>query len=247
MTTESVVRRSIVGLATGAILLLPSANGALTAQSFPATPRPIVYAYDDIPRDDSRPVKPGTSLALRARQIDATQPPTVIRAKDAVAALVPRQMPALTQPFVIGLLGASLMLLAFSTGGVGPKRVALRMAPLLLFGLTSFHPLKASGAPPPSKASHRSARATRTPLAVRVVQAPDPVVVPDPVMIPDYRVMTDDDQMRMARKMRDWSQRQERLMARRLYRSRIWQEARDQRLREQICAIMREQTESDIC
>jgi hypothetical protein len=83
----------------------------------------------------------------------------------------------------------------------------------------------------------------------RVVQAPtpaDPITSPYQIFIPDFHVlMPEDRQQRMSRRMREWNDRQEKAMARRF--SRMRQDAMERRIREQICAIVRERAEAEVC
>lgn len=84
-------------------------------------------------RPDQDVVRPGTSAALTARAIDATPPPPLAQAQDAVAAAVaavPRMVDSVSPP----LLGASLgftLLFAMAAS----QRFRLRMAPLLMSGI----------------------------------------------------------------------------------------------------------------
>jgi hypothetical protein len=60
--------------------------------------------------------------------------------------------------------------------------------------------------------------------------------------------MSDDDrQERMSRRLREWSDHHEKAMARQFYRSRQRQDEMERRLREQVCAMVREQTQADVC
>ncbi|HWL40323.1 MAG TPA: hypothetical protein VNO75_08800 [Gemmatimonadaceae bacterium] len=87
-----------------------------------------VYQQDLRPDQDI--VRPGTSAALTARAIDATPPPPLVQAQEAVASALPRLVDAVPSP----LLGASLgftLLFAMAAS----QRFRLRMTPVLMSGL----------------------------------------------------------------------------------------------------------------
>ena len=222
----------------------------------PTPTRISVPTYDQIPRIESRAVRPGSSTALRARRIDATIHPPLVRAKEAVAAL-PSRIPAPTPPFVIGLLGVSVIVLAFAMGGVGPQRLAVGLAPLLLLGLTSFHPVSeppAKRIAAPRDVVHRGRswadryqRREQPPVYEQIVQVPMEIATPPEVSSYDQIVVVpstpemqmDEMQRRMTERMREWDYRRE-MIARQ--RARARQDALERRLHEQICQIAREQS-----
>jgi hypothetical protein len=228
----------------------------------PTPTRVSVPTYDEIPRSESHAVRPGASTALRARRIDATIRPPLVRAKEAVAAL-PSHIPAPTPPFLIGLLGCSVIVLAFVVGGVQPQRLAVGLAPLLLLGLTSFHPVTevpGKRIAAPRDVVHRGRswadRREQSPVYEQVVQAPVNIPVQpdvpsdDQVMvnpIPSAQVQMDEMQRRMAERMRKWDYQREMLAQQRIARSRARQEALERRLHEQFCQIVREQGLESSC
>jgi hypothetical protein len=191
-------------------------------------------------------------MALRARRIDATIHPPLVRAKEAVAAL-PSHIPAPTPPFIIGLLGCTAIVLAFAVGGVGPQRLAVGLAPLLLLGLTSFHPvteIPGKRIAAPRDVAHRgkswadrNERRYQTPVYEQVVQVPmDFPMQPD---VPsDDRIivvpMPSETQMdEMQHRMREWDHQREINAQRRIARAQARQEELERRLREQICEMAR--------
>src|SRR3982074_3709687 len=89
-------------------------------------------------------VRPGTSDALPARTIDATQYSPLVRAQETAAALVPRLAQAaapLSSPL---LLGALALTLVFSWVAIRMRYRprALVLGGLLVMTLTSFHPMQ---------------------------------------------------------------------------------------------------------
>ncbi|HUQ99454.1 MAG TPA: hypothetical protein VM166_08370 [Gemmatimonadaceae bacterium] len=222
----------------------------------PTPTRVSVPTYDEIPRIETRAVRPGSTTALRARRIDATIHPPLVRAKEAVAAL-PSRIPSPTPPFLIGLLGCSVIVLAFAVGGVGPQRLAVGLAPLLLLGLTSFHPVTevpGKRIAAPRDVLHRGRswadRREQTPVYEQIVQAPmeiapQPEVPSDDQLIvvpmPSEQMEMDEMQRRMTERMREWDYRRQIIAQQRVERARARQEALERRLHEQICEIAREQ------
>ena len=84
-------------------------------------------------RPDQDVVRPGTSAALTARAIDATPPPPLVVAQEAVGSAV-SAIPRLVDSIPSPLLGASLgFTLLFAVAA--SQRFRLRMAPLLMSGL----------------------------------------------------------------------------------------------------------------
>lgn len=83
-------------------------------------------------------VRPGTSAALTARTIDATPPPPLAKAQEAVAAFVPRLAGSMPPPLLGGMLGVTVLLFWMAA-----QRMRLRPSAVLLSGLllipSSFH------------------------------------------------------------------------------------------------------------
>ena len=90
---------------------------------------------------DSHPVRPGTSDALTARTIDATQHTPLVRAQETVAALIPRVAAPLGSPLLIGMLGLTLVLL-WAASRMRFRPSALLLSAALVMALTSFRPMK---------------------------------------------------------------------------------------------------------
>ena len=235
-----------------------SRSAAPRVEAEPVPVRGSLPTYDEITPNDSRAVRPGTTSALRAHRIDATIHPPLVRAKEAVADL-PSHIPAPTPTFVIGLLGLATVVLAFAVGGVGPQRLAVGLAPLLLLGLTSFHPVtpapgKRIAAPRDVVHSgrrwiNRAERREPTPAYEQMVQTPmEMPTVPDmpsddrviAVPMPD-QMQLEDLQRQMAERMREWDYRREIIAQQRIARTRARQDALERKLHEQICQVAREQ------
>ena len=88
---------------------------------------------------DPQAVRPGSSDALFARTIDATQRPPLVKAQEAVAAAVPRIIDSVPPPLVGGTLG--LAVLGFM---LASHRVRFRLAPVLtsavlLLPVSNYH------------------------------------------------------------------------------------------------------------
>ncbi len=90
---------------------------------------------------DSQPVRPGTSDALTARTIDATQHTPLVRAQETVAALIPRVAAPLGSPLLISMLALTLVLL-WAASRMRFRPSALLLSAVLVMTLTSFRPMK---------------------------------------------------------------------------------------------------------
>jgi hypothetical protein len=90
---------------------------------------------------DSHPVRPGSSDALTARTIDATQHTPLVRAQETVAALIPRVAAPLGSPLLIAMLGLTLVLL-WTASRMRFRPSALLLSAMLVMTLTSFRPMK---------------------------------------------------------------------------------------------------------
>src|SRR5256885_4001451 len=86
-------------------------------------------------------VRPGTSAALTARTIDATQRPTLVRAQESVAQVVPQLTDsfrnAFTSPVFLTELGLTLVAIWILTRLRRPL-AGLAMGTMLVIALTSF-------------------------------------------------------------------------------------------------------------
>ena len=92
---------------------------------------------------DPHPVRPGTSDALFARTIDATQHPPLVRAQETVAALIPRVAAPLGSPLLISMLALTLLLL-WVAARTRFRPSALLLSAVLVMVLTSFRPMRMS-------------------------------------------------------------------------------------------------------
>jgi hypothetical protein len=90
---------------------------------------------------DPFPARPGTSDALTARTIDATQHTPLVRAQETVAALIPRVAAPLGSPLLISMLALTLVLL-WAASRMRFRPSALLLSALLVMTLTSFRPMK---------------------------------------------------------------------------------------------------------
>ncbi len=92
---------------------------------------------------DTHPVRPGTSDALFARTIDATQHTPLVRAQETVAALIPRVAAPLGSPLLISMLALTLVLL-WVAARTRFRPSALLLSAMLVMTLTSFRPVRTS-------------------------------------------------------------------------------------------------------
>ena len=90
---------------------------------------------------DPFPARPGTSDALTARTIDATQHTPLVRAQETVAALIPRVAAPLGSPLLISMLALTLVLL-WAASRMRFRPSALLLSAVLVMTLTSFRPMK---------------------------------------------------------------------------------------------------------
>src|SRR5437867_8090133 len=92
---------------------------------------------------DPHPARPGTSDALFARTIDATQHTPLVRAQETVAALIPRVAAPLGSPLLISMLALTLVLL-WVAARTRFRPSALLLSAALVMTLTSFRPMRMS-------------------------------------------------------------------------------------------------------
>lgn len=141
------------------------------------------------------PVRPGTSDALTARRIDATQHAPLVRAQETVVALGPRisqTMAPLASPVLLGLLALTL-LFAWVAHRMRYRPSALVLSALLVIGLTSFRPLpkweqpsaSATSKIPRTRANSGRGLSWYPDRSARPVDRPD---YPDPADLPDFPV-----------------------------------------------------------
>ncbi len=93
---------------------------------------------------DQYAVRPGTSDALFARSIDATQPPPLVKAKEAVATAIPKLIDSVPPPLVGTTLGLTVLAVM-----VASRRLQFKMAPILTAGvlllpISNYHPAQKS-------------------------------------------------------------------------------------------------------
>ena len=128
---------------------------------------------------DPHPVRPGTSAALTARTIDATVHPPIVRARDAVAEVIPRIAAPLSSPLFVGTIALTLLLGWAAIRNRLHARGFLVSAMMVLM-LTSFRPMTDAEMPSvgevaePEKAPEPFVRPTPV-----TPQPPDPVYTPE--------------------------------------------------------------------
>ena len=131
---------------------------------------------------DPHPVRPGTSAALTARTIDATVHPPIVRARDAVAEVIPRIAAPLSSPLFVGTIALTLLLVWAAIRNRLHARGFLVSAMLVML-LTSFRPMTNAEMPSvgdvaePEKATE--AFELPSPPQPRDPQPPDPPYVPE--------------------------------------------------------------------
>jgi len=88
---------------------------------------------------DSDAVRPGTSDALFARTIDATQRPPLVKAQEAVVAAVPRILDTLPPPLLGGTLGLTVLAVMVASHRVHFKLVPVLTAGVLMLPVSNYH------------------------------------------------------------------------------------------------------------
>ena len=114
---------------------------------------------------DPHPVRPGTSAALTARTIDATQHPPIVRAQEAVVEAIPRLAVTVTSPLFLTTLGLTLVLV-WMVMRLRSRMVWLVLSAIMVMTLTSFRPVQGS---------YRSPRVDATPA--REYEPPEQVEI----------------------------------------------------------------------
>ena len=89
---------------------------------------------------DPYAVRPGTSEALFARSIDATQPPPLAKAQEAVAAAIPRIIDSVPPPLVGTTLGLTVLAVIVASRRVQFRLVPILTAGVLLLPISNYHP-----------------------------------------------------------------------------------------------------------
>jgi len=89
-------------------------------------------------------VRPGTSDALFARSIDATQPPPLVMAQEAVAAAIPRIIDSVPPPLVGTTLGLSVLAVMVASHRFHFRLVPILTAGVLLLPISNYHPAQQS-------------------------------------------------------------------------------------------------------
>ena len=88
---------------------------------------------------DPYAVRPGTSAALTARTIDATQRPPLVKAQEAVVAAVPRILESVPPPLLGGTLGLTVLAVMVASHRIQFKLVPVLTAGVLLLPVSNYH------------------------------------------------------------------------------------------------------------
>ena len=147
------------------------------------------YPHRPMGHSTDAPVRPGTSDALTARTIDATQHPPLVRAQETVVALGPRisqTIAPLASPVFLGLLALTL-LFVWIAHRMRYRPSALLLSTLLVIGLTSFRPLPrweqqsatATSRIPKTRINSGRGLSWYPDQSARRVQTPDYTTMPD--------------------------------------------------------------------
>jgi hypothetical protein len=89
-------------------------------------------------------VRPGTSEALFARSIDATQPPPLVKAQEAVASAIPKLIDSVPPPLVGTTLGLTVLAVMVASRRLQFKTVPILTAGVLLLPISNYHPAQRS-------------------------------------------------------------------------------------------------------
>ena len=84
-------------------------------------------------------VRPGTSDALFARTIDATQRPPLVKAQEAVVAAVPRILDTVPPPLLGGTLGLTVLAVMVASHRLHFKMVPVLTAAVLMLPVSNYH------------------------------------------------------------------------------------------------------------
>jgi hypothetical protein len=128
---------------------------------------------------DPHPVRPGTSAALTARTIDATVHPPIVRARDAVAEVIPRIAAPLSSPLFVGTIALTLLL------GWAAIRNRLHargffVSAMMVLMLTSFRPMTEGVMPSFGEVAEPEKGPERFEVPTPATpQTPDPPYVPE--------------------------------------------------------------------
>src|SRR5688500_9792518 len=96
---------------------------------------------------DQYAVRPGTSEALFARSIDATQPPPLVKAQEAVASAIPKLIDSVPPPLVGTTLGLTVLAVMVASRRLQFKMVPILTAGVLLLPISNYHPAQTSEQP----------------------------------------------------------------------------------------------------
>ncbi|HEU4749405.1 MAG TPA: hypothetical protein VFS56_12995 [Gemmatimonadaceae bacterium] len=88
---------------------------------------------------DPYAVRPGTSDALFARTIDATERPSLIKAQEAVTTAVPRIIDSVPPPLLGGTLGLTVLAVMVATHRVRFRLAPVLMSAVLLLPVSNYH------------------------------------------------------------------------------------------------------------
>lgn len=88
---------------------------------------------------DPQAVRPGSSDALFARTIDATQRPSLIKAQEAVTSAVPRIIDSVPPSLLAGTLGLTVLAVMVATQRVRFRLVPVLMSAVLLLPVSNYH------------------------------------------------------------------------------------------------------------
>jgi hypothetical protein len=88
---------------------------------------------------DPQAVRPGSSDALFARTIDATQRPPLVKAQEAVTAAVPRIIDSVSPPLLGGTLGIAVLGVMLASHRVRFRLVPVLTSAVLLLPVSNYH------------------------------------------------------------------------------------------------------------
>ena len=88
---------------------------------------------------DPQAVRPGTSDALFARTIDATQRPPLIEAQEAITTAVPKIIDSVSPPLLGGTLGLTMLAVMVATHRVRFRLAPVLMSAVLLLPVSNYH------------------------------------------------------------------------------------------------------------
>lgn len=136
---------------------------------------------------DPYAVRPGTSAALTARTIDATQRPPLMKAQEAVVAAVPRILESVPPPLLGGTLGLTVLAVMVASHRVQFKLVPVLTAGVLLLPISNYHAAQKPAEIQASDAvvAERPPSYERHDWRDRYSHDGEPLMVPDVPDVPD--------------------------------------------------------------